>query len=155
MSLSAKEAAARVGLSKPGLLKAIKQGKVSATKDHNGQWRIDPVELFRVYPPVTGRIHQPEGNSFHQNTPEYTENIASLQREVALLRERLADKDDVIADLRHRLDTEAEERRRLTHLLTYQHEPDIHSREPSSEQPPEPSSTPPKRTSFWQWLTRT
>jgi excisionase family DNA binding protein len=155
MSLSAKEAAARVGLTKPGLLKAIKQGKLSATKDQNGHWRIDPVELFRVYPPVSSSTHQPEGNSFHQHTPEYTENIVSLQREVALLRERLADKDDVIADLRHRLDVEAEERRRLTHLLTDQHEPEIHFQEPSSEQPPEPSNTQPKRKSFWQWLTRT
>ncbi|MBD0328119.1 MAG: hypothetical protein ICV68_16970 [Pyrinomonadaceae bacterium] len=34
MSLSAKEAALHVGLTKPGLLKAIKQGKLSATKDH-------------------------------------------------------------------------------------------------------------------------
>jgi hypothetical protein len=155
MSLSAKDAAARVGLTKPGLLKAIKEGKVSATKDQNGHWQIDPVELFRVYPPVTRSTQQPAGDSFHQNTPEYTETIASLQREVAMLRERLADKDDVIADLRHRLDVEAEERRRLTHLLTDQHELGIHSQEPSSEQPSEPSNTHPKRKSFWQWLTRT
>jgi hypothetical protein len=41
-----------------------------------------------------------------------------LEREIALLRERLADKDSVIDDLRRRLDTEAEERRKLTMILT-------------------------------------
>jgi len=150
MSLSAKEAAERVGLTKPGLLKAIKQGKLSATKDHNGQWRIDPAELFRVYPPVSGSFYQPVDDSFHQHTPEFTQDIASLQQEVALLRERLADKDDVIADLRRRLDAEAEERRRLTRLLTTHQEPGI----PPSEQPTEQPTGQPKRKSLWQWLFR-
>jgi hypothetical protein len=49
------------------------------------------------------------------------------QREIELLRERLADKDArladkdaVIDDLRHRLDRETEERRRLIAILTDQ-----------------------------------
>ena len=45
---------------------------------------------------------------------------ATLQREIELLRERLADKDAVIDDLRKRLDREGEERRRLTAILTDQ-----------------------------------
>ena len=49
---------------------------------------------------------------------------AVLQREIELLRERLTDKDEVIDDLRARLDGEAEERRRtqaqFTALLTDQ-----------------------------------
>ena len=44
--------------------------------------------------------------------------MAALQVETAVLRERLADKDDVIDDLRRRLDAEAEERRKLTLMLT-------------------------------------
>jgi hypothetical protein len=52
MSLSAKQAAEQVGLSKQGIIKAIKQGKLSATKDDNGEWQIDPAELFRVYQPA-------------------------------------------------------------------------------------------------------
>jgi hypothetical protein len=58
MSLSAKETPERVGGTKPGFLKAIRQGKLSATKDHNGEWRIDPAELFRVYPRIyRARVH--------------------------------------------------------------------------------------------------
>jgi hypothetical protein len=41
-----------------------------------------------------------------------------LERQIALLRGRLADKDSVIDDLRRRLDAEAEERRKLTMVLT-------------------------------------
>lgn len=52
MSISVREAAELVGMSKPGILKAIRSGKLSATKDQNGAWQIEPVELFRVYAPV-------------------------------------------------------------------------------------------------------
>ena len=56
-----------------------------------------------------------------------------------MLRERLDDKDDVIKDLRERLDNEGEERRKLTMLLT-------DNREKSPEKPPE------KRKGFWGGL---
>ena len=50
----------------------------------------------------------------------------ALQREIELLRERLGDKDNVIDDLRRRLDEEAEERRmtqaKFTALLTHERE---------------------------------
>ena len=42
-------AARHVGKSKPTISKAIKDGKLSATKV-NGVYRIDPSELSRVYP---------------------------------------------------------------------------------------------------------
>lgn len=115
MSLSAKEAAEQVGLTKQGIIKAIRQGKVSAEKDLNGEWRIEPVELFRVYTPVNANGHQPSETSFQGDT---NENTQSLQVELKLLRERLTDKDEVIEDLRRRLDAEAEERRKLTLILT-------------------------------------
>lgn len=117
MSLSAKEAAEQVGLTKQGIIKSIRQGKISAQKDLNGEWRIEPVELFRVYTPVNGNGHQPVETSFQDDTQE---NTHSLQVELKLLRERLADKDEVIEDLRQRLDAEAEERRKLTLILTDQ-----------------------------------
>jgi hypothetical protein len=47
-------------------------------------------------------------------------DTGGLRVEVEMLRERLADKDAVIEDLRRRLDAEAEERRRRTALLTDQ-----------------------------------
>src|SRR5688572_19161809 len=115
MGLSAKEAADQVGMSKQGIIKAIRTGKISAQKDQQGEWQIEPVELFRVYKLVDRGMQQPASTSLQQDTPE---DIASLQVEIRLLRDRLADKDDVIGDLRQRLDAESEERRRLSLLLT-------------------------------------
>ena len=115
MSLSAKEAATQVGMTKQGIIKAIRTGKISAEKDVHGEWQVHPVELFRVYQPVHTNGHQPETTSLRQDTADDT---SSLQREIELLREMLIDKDDVITDLRTRLDTEADERRRLSMILT-------------------------------------
>ena len=45
-------AAAAVGRNKTAILRAIEAGKVSAAKDENGEWQIDPAELHRIYPPL-------------------------------------------------------------------------------------------------------
>ncbi|MGB9045620.1 MAG: hypothetical protein WCC81_24570 [Pseudolabrys sp.] len=45
-------AAATVGRNKTAILRAIKAGKISVTKDENGEWQIDPAELHRIYPPL-------------------------------------------------------------------------------------------------------
>jgi hypothetical protein len=45
-------AAAACGLNKSTVLRAIKAGKVSGTKDEHGEWHIEAAELDRVYPPV-------------------------------------------------------------------------------------------------------
>ena len=50
--LSLSEAAAATGLNKTTVLRSIKSGKISGTRDPLGQWAIDAAELHRVYPPV-------------------------------------------------------------------------------------------------------
>jgi hypothetical protein len=45
-------AAAAVGRNKTAILRAIKAGKISVSKDENGEWQIDPTELHRIYPPL-------------------------------------------------------------------------------------------------------
>ena len=55
MPLSLSEAAKATGTNRTTILRAIKAGKVSATKDVHGNWLIEPVELHRVYPPVQER----------------------------------------------------------------------------------------------------
>ena len=44
------DAARATGLNKSTILKAIRTGKVSASKDVHGQWCIEACELHRVYP---------------------------------------------------------------------------------------------------------
>ena len=44
------EAAKACGMSKATLSKAVKSGKISATKNADGSFSIEAVELHRVYP---------------------------------------------------------------------------------------------------------
>ena len=55
MSYSLGAAAAATGLNKTSILRAIKSGKISGTKDVLGQWWVEPAELQRV--PKPGREH--------------------------------------------------------------------------------------------------
>lgn len=144
MSLSAKEAAELVGISKDGILKAIRTGKISAQKDNNGTYRIEPVELLRVYKPVSTNGHAQEASL--QTTPQNIaeESTDSLQSENKGLREIIQRQDDVIADLRARLDAEAEERRKLTLILT-----EVRNAPPPVPVPVEPA---PQPRSWWQRL---
>jgi hypothetical protein len=115
VSISAKEAAELVGMSKGGIIKAIKTGKISAEKDIQGEWQIEPIELFRVYSPVSNGSILVDSESERQDTPE---NTPSMQREVELLREMIQRQDEVISNLWERLEVESEERRKLTLILT-------------------------------------
>jgi hypothetical protein len=46
-------AALACGANKSTILRAIKAGKIAATRDEHGQWQIEPAELHRVYPAIT------------------------------------------------------------------------------------------------------
>jgi hypothetical protein len=84
MGITLREASEKVGVTRQTLMKAIKIGRVSAEKSDNGEWRIEPVELFRVWPPVTG-VQQPL-------QPKLTESdTPGLQAENRLLREQVAE----------------------------------------------------------------
>jgi len=56
MSYSLGAAAAATGLSKTSILRAIKSGKISGTKDALGQWWVEPAELHRVPKPARAHV---------------------------------------------------------------------------------------------------
>lgn len=116
MKYSASQAAKATGKAIPTITRAIKSGKISAEPKEGGGYLIDPAELHRVFPPVTSKGDATPTMS-QIETPS---DMRALQAEIEGLRERIADKDETIADLRKRLDTEGEERRRLTAMLTDQ-----------------------------------
>jgi hypothetical protein len=94
---SLKQAADAVGRGKPAILKAIKSGRISAKKDDNGQWQIDPAELHRVYPvTATGNGSDTPAGERQETLKEHS----AVGPEIAMLHERLAEKDALIADLR-------------------------------------------------------
>ena len=131
MGYSLAEAARASGKSKMTIQRAIKGGKISASRNEDGSYDIDPAELHRTFPVVSGDDPN-TGNTGYDDTPSDVkmlqleikvrdEKIASLQAERE--RERKIFQDDV-DDLRHRLDQSEEERRKtqaqLTALLTDQ-----------------------------------
>lgn len=112
--LSLTEAAKATGLTRPGLLKAIQSGRISATKNDQGNWQIDPSELFRVYTPVTHISYQAESlNNEHQ----------LIAKELELTRRLLAQTEAERDHLRQSL-TQA------LSLLT--HQPETSQKEPSA-----------------------
>lgn len=131
--LSATQAAKAVGKSVPTITRAIKSGKLSATKLDGGGYEIDPSELFRVWKAVTN------SNSVTQQMLEHEtpKEDSMLRAKLEVMDERLNDAQATIRDLRDRLDAESTERRSLTAQITDQR-----------QNTPEP----PKR-GFWARLT--
>ncbi len=124
MTYTLGEAAKATGLTKPTLSKAIKSGKISAVKNDNGSYTIDPAELHRVFPPASGN-QQNECNPLRLETP--LQLAVMLEKEQEERERERRQQQATIDDLRRRLD-EAEaarmeaaaETRRLTLLLTHQ-----------------------------------
>ena len=154
MQYTAGEAAKAVGKNIATITRAIKSGKISASKDESGAWRIEPSELHRVFPPIAQALRNPsmQDNATPAQAPN-SSNDNPLLEELATLRERvrsqdqlLAERADQIADLRTRLDREGEERRKLAASLTDQRSPE------TSIEPAETAAVAPQPArSWWPW----
>ena len=85
------EAAKEAGTSKASIWRAIKSGRLSATRRDDGTYQIDPAELFRVYPRqlANGALKQTETASDTAETGPVTAVQAALEVEVRMLREML------------------------------------------------------------------
>ena len=80
MSYSLVEAATACGVNRSIVLRAIRAGKISAGKDEQGEWRIEAVELHRVYPPV--QTHEAHSEKAHQDAliAELRTALADMRR---------------------------------------------------------------------------
>jgi hypothetical protein len=112
------QAAKACGRSKATIHRAVKTGRVSATRSETGGWLIEPAELHRIFPPSVSRAGAEDGARDNPQPLSNGQDRLGEHGETALLRERIADQAETIRDLRTRLDAEAEERRRLLALLT-------------------------------------
>ena len=136
--LTLAEAAKETGLTKPAIFKFIQKGRVSATKDDKGQWRIDPAELFRVYPPAAKKaITETQTGNL-----ELLLKLKEVETKLEVTEKRLLDKESEIENFRAQVGDLRTERERwrtqaeqITRLLTDQRE---------KEQA--------KKPRFWAWL---
>ena len=102
MAYTLGEAARATGKSKPAISKAIKSGRLSASRADDGSYRIDPAELERVYP-VTGSLN---GQGRRDETPVDTS-------ELTLWRTLATEREATIRDLRARLNSSENDRRQI------------------------------------------
>jgi excisionase family DNA binding protein len=94
-TLSLREAAEQTGASKSTIFRAIKAGKLSATRTVDGNFAIDPAELFRVYPPKTVGVASERATEslVGHGAPDADTamKLALLDAEVKALREMVAE----------------------------------------------------------------
>jgi len=128
-------AAKATGKAKSVISRDIEKGRISAMRNEDGTYSIDPAELHRVYPPMSES--NGSGNPEKNDSQPLISTVVTgeLAAELQHLRERLSSVDaertrerqqltDQIEDLRRRLDQSDAERRdkdrQLTAVLTDQ-----------------------------------
>lgn len=152
MSWSVSRAARETGLSKSTISRAIKAGRISAAKQYDGSYLIEPVELFRVYP---RNIAQPPPDAHHDAIRNpLKEASATISNEIELLKLKLAMTEELLVqerenskrqyetvqDLRKRLDAATDKVLALTQPA-----------QPSTDAPLDATRTPQKKRLWWSW----
>ena len=98
MSYTLNEAAKAVGKSKTTIHRAIKSGKISASKLDNGAYSIDPSELHRAFQVGTSEHTKRNDAEQFEATSEMADiRLEMLEKERARERQQL---EDTIVDLR-------------------------------------------------------
>ena len=102
--LTLKESAKAVGKSKQTIYRAVKSGKVSATKDINNNYLIEPSELFRVFEPVAHHDIVKSNEPMQSDDTAKDELIKQLKEQLEKTEQRLSESE--------------KERREVTEKLT-------------------------------------
>ena len=113
MQLTLGQAARQTGKSKSTLTRAIKSGRLSATRSDDGSYLIDPAELFRVWPATGSGTPSTQPSKEPDTTPDDSPVVLRVRLEAAqaaLDRER-----ELNSDLTRRLDRAEERVLQLTH----------------------------------------
>lgn len=94
MSYTLGEAAKAVGKSKATLSKAIKNGKISAAKNADGSFSIEPSELHRVYPPTPSETVDDEQLEIPKLTDANTKELIELRVKLEAAHKRIEDLEE-------------------------------------------------------------
>lgn len=152
--VSISEAARLAGISRQTFYRHIDKKGISVTKDNDDNPVVDTAEILRVYGALQDTTPSHETDIQQLGTPK---DNSALQGEIDKLREAIdslnterdrerAQLTEQIVDLRRRLDDEAEERRKLTKLLTDQRT------EPERPIPAPQKPTESFRTRLGRWI---
>jgi hypothetical protein len=131
MQLTLGQAANHAHVSKSYLSKLIKTGKITAARQPNGEFRIDPSELDRI-PAIRSQGRAENRRRERSDTQENT----AWQHERAALMLLLQDREHHIQDLRQERDAWRQQAERAQQMLLVT----------AGAQPEEP-----KPTRWWRW----
>lgn len=157
---SLREATKRFNVTKPTLLKALKDGKISGHKGDDGIWKIDSAELMRVYQPRPSDPGKPAPGiraTLAGNTPplapDYLAPVNALPGEA----------DPAIEDLRVKLaaaEARADAAERVAQAMEKLADErldrieDLRRLLPAPVAPSEPAAQPETRRGWWPWQRR-
>jgi excisionase family DNA binding protein len=149
--LSLREAAQQTGSNKSTIWRAIKSGRLSATRLDGGGFAIDPAELFRVFEPQQSEQRREQHRAGQDATADSTDlqrpatpatdelalRVAALDAEIRGLKELLAE----VRQSRDAWQAQAEEWKTQTTRLT------LALPAPA----PGPVAPPPPKRRWWPW----
>lgn len=145
--LTLSQSAKAISKSKSTLNRAIKSGRLSAVRNEDGTFSIDPSELARVFPKTT-QEREPEPRQERVEERSGTEDsskVAMLERLLEREREALAREREVSADLKEDRDRW---RAQATGLLS-----DLRTAQDKAVPAPSPETLPrPQPKGFWKRL---
>jgi hypothetical protein len=115
MYLTLGKAAKEAGVAKSTISKALASGKLSYREKNSDGYKIDPAELFRVYPKQTKTdADELASNDWQQAGSDTLPYSAKFEIQLAGLKSLIAEKDRRIADLEADRAQLREDRHRLT-----------------------------------------
>ena len=120
MYFSIGQAAKATGKSKSTISKALKSGKISHIGKEGNAYKIDPAELFRVYPKSEQRNVANEQSETPKGNTETQHKIKVLEVQLEAANEKVNTLEADKEDYKSRLDKESEERWKLFAQLTYE-----------------------------------
>lgn len=102
------QASKETGLHKTTISRAVEDGRLSANRNQQGHYQIDPAELFRVFDPIerdrdaTAERNTAQPSEQHDTTPAVTGTVTEsyLVERLRELEEELEDKDARLDELR-------------------------------------------------------
>ncbi len=152
MSWSISQAAKETGLSKSTISRAIKAGRISALREDDGSYLIEPAELFRVYPrgvaqPSPDMRREAVRNSHEEARATRSSDVEILQVKLAMTeamlqqeKENSRRQQETVEDLRRRLDAASEKVLALAQPT-----------QPASDVHHDARRNPVQRRGWWPW----
>jgi hypothetical protein len=101
MPLTLAQAAAETGMHRSSILRAIRRGTIIGQQSSDGQWSVEPAELFRILTPAAVRAQED----------------AELRQRLALAEQRLSDMQAMLEEMRAQRDGWQRQAERIAPLL--------------------------------------